>query len=432
MRLLHALALVVALAASLAFAPSALAADVIKLRDGSTLTGEIVKETDSYLYIRVKIGSIEQERFVLVSDIVELTRDAIDSEAEEAEAQRRAETEEDEPAAIVSDTATRVAFLQTSIMANGSDMVGPYLNGTQMSRSVRSWLAMPENERPEVVVLIIDSGGGAVAELDAIIQAIHVEMKEHFRTVAWIREAYSGAAFTAMNCNEIVFMTDGAMGGNVMFSGGGVAGTGEAFQEMLEYGRQVAANGNISPYVMWAMQMFMVLTADKDPETGEVTWYNTDEGEYMVSPENEVLTLNAFQAERFNIAKGIADTKHELMDVLAIEEWREVAQDVNEDYIDFLDGVKTAENRIVEFWNKMGIAVDIANSTNNERELRQQVRIAQRHLASIRSLARRAPSLEKYWFSAGVPPLNGHIPLTREWFRAVDEMIKSAEDRIPD
>jgi len=289
--------------------------------------------------------SITQDGFVLTSDNVEITRDAVDSEAEEAvarEADRNADTQEQ---VVVSDTATRVAVLQISNMESNMQQVGPYLNGSEMSRSVYRWLELPENEQPEVVVLIIDSGGGAVAELEAIIQAIHVEMKEHFRTVAWIREAYSGAAFTAMNCNEIVFMEDAAMGGNVAFRFGREALKNDELEDMLNAGRTVAANGGISPYVMWAMQMFMTLSADVDPETGEVTWYNSDEGEYLVSPEDEVLTLNAFQAERFRISKGTADTKQELMDVLGIQEWREVGQDVNEQYTQLLENGRTAEDR---------------------------------------------------------------------------------------
>jgi hypothetical protein len=289
-------------------------------------------------------------------------------------------------------------------------------------------MEMPENERPQMVVLIIDSGGGAVAELDAIINAIENQMESQFRTVAWIRQAYSGAAFTGMNCNEIVFMEDGAMGGNVMFSGGGVAGVGEAFLEMIEYGRTVAGNGGIDPNVMWAMQRFQTLTADIDPETGQVTWYGDDRGEHMVSRPDEVLTLNAAVAEKFKISKGTADTKQELMDVLGIgQEWREVAQDVNQEYIDFLDGVKTAETRINEFWNKYNMAMNVAQSPQNEREFRSEIRQARNHVNRIRSMARRAPSLQKYWFSANVPPLDGHLPLSTEWFRVIEDTIRELE-----
>lgn len=429
MRPLQSITLILALIASLAMAQLAQAADVIKLRDGSTLSGEIVKEADAYLYIRVKIGSIEQERFILKADIIDITRDAIDSEAEAQPQEQDQQTQQDD--ALISSTATRVAFLRTSIMETGADMVGPFLNGTEMSKSVQKWLELPESQQPDVVVLIIDSGGGAVAEMEAIVQAIHVEMKEHFRPIAWIKQAYSGAAFTAMNCEEIVFMEDGAMGGNVMWFGNGTAGTGEAFQEMLEIGREVSANGGINPLVMWAMQMFMTLSADINPETGEVTWYDTDQGEFIVSREDEVLTLNAYQAEKFGISKGTADTKQELMDVLGIEEWVEVGQDVNEQYIDFLDGVLTAQNRISEFYRKFSIALGIAQSPANEREFRQQIRVARSHISRIRTLARRAPSLQKYGVN-GVPAIDNQQPISPEWFRAVDEMIDDIVDDYED
>jgi len=425
--------LVVVLGLVLMMAAPLFGADKVTLKNGEVLEGEIVEQTDSYVVLRMDIGGIERRVIKVMGEVASIERESEGSEpggdgegGESAGDDREGSREgvrrpgSREMAAAVPDGATRVAFIRLGNRLEGKDMVGPYLNGNALMRSTEILREMPEELRPEVVVLEIDSGGGAVAELEDIIEAIEEDLKKDFRVVAWIRFAISGAAFTAMNMEEIVFMSSGQMGGNVAFSqtGQGRAQSvqGEGLQQMLEYGRRVARNGRIDPKVMWAMQRFMTLSADID-EAGRVTWYEGDQGEYIVSPGDKILTLNALQAVKFGIAEGIADNREELMDVLGIEEWVAVGEEADEYQEDFRDAVWETQARANELLSKMEIAMELAADADSRTEFMRQIGRAKRFLGQLRSLVRRAPSLEKYQ------------GMTREWFRELEERIEELQDR---
>lgn len=424
MNLLKHLTILIASLALLASASAAFAADTITLTNGEVIEGEIVEETDEYVVIRVVAGGIERTVWRVRSEIESIVR--------EGEADGRTESSPEQPArpqpeqrpssqprdagqqSDIPDGATRVAFLRTSNAGEGKDMVGPYLNGQALSRAADILRELPENERPDIVVLEIDSGGGAVAELDDIINAIQNDLKKDFRVVAWIRYAISGAAFTAMNAEEIVFMSSGQLGGNVAYirtSSGTQADRGDFLDVMIEYGRRVARNGRIDPKVMWAMQKFMTLSADID-EDGRVTWYDDDRGEYMVSPQDKILTLNALDAVKFKIAKGIADNKNELMDVLGVTEWVETGHEADEYLRQFRDDSWTAQARMNELFTRFIVAVQLAAGAENEQDEGEQVGKARRVIGQLKSYARRVPALEKYQ------------GLTPEFFREIEELLR--------
>ena len=39
-------------------------ADTVKLKDGSTLEGKIIEETDSYVFLRISVGSISTDKLI--------------------------------------------------------------------------------------------------------------------------------------------------------------------------------------------------------------------------------------------------------------------------------------------------------------------------------------------------------------------------------
>jgi hypothetical protein len=428
MKLLKSLTMALAALALLLTTQTSLALDRVTMSDGTVLEGEITEETDAYIVIKVESGGLERTIIRVRGEIDEIEYD-IDAVEEQPDRDSTAETAKtteqrdnsrqgrsnDASSNAIPDGATKVAFLRTSSSRDGKGMVGPYLNGNALSEAADILRELPEEEVPDIVVLEIDSGGGAVAELDDIIYAIHDDMKKDFRVVAWIRYAISGAAFTAMNCEEIVFMSSGQMGGNVAYyttSSGTQALEGLELERMLEYGRRVARNGRIDPNVMWAMQVFMTLSCDIDAD-GRVTWYDDDRGEYMVSPEDKILTLNALEAQKYKVSKGTADNKKELMNVLGVTEWVEVGHDADEYLSDFRDNVWKVQARMNELFNKAIIAVNLAqNAGDDDQEVGKQVGKARRYLGQLRSLVRRAPSTEKYQ------------GLTPEIFETLDELLR--------
>jgi ClpP class serine protease len=176
----------------------------------------------------------------------------------------------------------------------------------------------------QIIVIEIESGGGLAIEMERIHYAIK-EIRKRHRMVAWIREAISAAAATAMNCDEIYFTSTGTLGAMTMFAGG-VSAKGEELEKWMNQAARIAELGGRSKYIAWAMiDDEALLSYDKDPETGEVTWHNDLSGQVVLSDAKTNLVFNASSAMDCGFADGIADTKDELAALLNLPggKWNE-------------------------------------------------------------------------------------------------------------
>lgn len=378
----------------------ALAADKVTTKSGQTYEGDIVRELDDgTLFLEISIGEIKQRKIIPASDIAAIERDAVSPDDL---------AEEEEEARAIPEGATRVAFISLE------EMVGPYFNKDAIERSVNILKEMPENEKPEIIVFVVDSGGGALYELELIIPYIKDEVRPYFRTVGWIRSAISAAAMTSWIFPEFYMMSEGNIGactGYRTIGGKTQAMAGEELEEVLIWMERVSGWGGHPPEIMRAMQVYETLSADID-EDGDVTWYLDDSGEYLVSPENQILTFNSIQAKKFGLSRGTADTKEELADAMGLTEWVEVGHEADEYQREFRENVRIAETRTNELLAKMDIAINSATSSPNRDTAERFVGQARRYLRELRSLIRRAPSLELY---QGMTP---------EWFDNIDRQLR--------
>ena len=175
----------------------------------------------------------------------------------------------------------------------------------------------------QIIVLQINSPGGLVIEGDKIHETLK-DVKQRHRVVAWIKEAISAAAFTSLHCDEIYFMKVGAMGSAVMFAGQTAISGGE-LNAWLEKFSEVADIGGRDPIIARCMVTRTAMASyDKDEDTGKVTIYPDMRGEFNLSDENNVLTLNVDNAIDCGYADGVADTTDELAVLLDLPEWHEV------------------------------------------------------------------------------------------------------------
>ena len=406
-------------------------ADTLVLKDGTAYEGYVKSEGDDYVFFVVQQGSYTAPpKMFMKLDIKELRRDTDDAETATTPTSARTETpamneapakapRKAKSAADIPAGAVKIAFLTLGDQNAGKDMVGPYINGDAIEESADVLRNLDDAHKPDIVVLTIDSGGGAVAAIEGIMDSLD-DMKQDFRVVAWIKSAISGAAFTAMNFEEIYFMTSGHLGGNVMFSmtgpGQAKAGTGKGLAYILEVGERVSRAGRLDPAIMKAMQIFGELTADID-ENGNVKWYWYDQdderlkdddrprGKFLVSPENMILTFNSVDAERYAVSKGTADTKDLLATLMGVTEWVEVGQEAEAHMVDFRDKTKRAEERLNVELNKFSIALAYAKNARTEQERGKQVSRARRHLRAMQNMVRDV----KWWFE-----LNGYDD---DWFR---------------
>ncbi len=175
----------------------------------------------------------------------------------------------------------------------------------------------------QIIVLLIDSGGGT-GEMFPIHDTLK-EIKKRHRVVAWIREALSAACATAINCEEIYFMTEGTAGAMTGYKGT-QALQGDELDEWLRAARKWMEEGERSPYIADAMiTAKSLLSYTKDPHTGEVTFFNDLSGERVLSDEKTNLVFTASAAMDCGFADGIADTEEQLAKLLNLPEWHEIS-----------------------------------------------------------------------------------------------------------
>jgi len=306
----------------------AFAEDVIHLKSGKTLTGEIVSETEDMIEFLVSVGSIKNTFVLWTGDIESIERDGEGSDTDDAsvtnvrdadQINTISNTDVDE---IDADLTNKRVFV---IPLHGA--VGETFRVEQLKQAIDA--ARPYN--PDVIILDIDSPGGLLSEIYLLRDYLR-EVREEFRIVAWVKSAISAAAMTAFNCREMYFRKEGHIGAATAFSPAtGKALEGYALLQWLDAARDIFEQTEYSPHIAQAMVKHdYYLTADREVlPSGEIriTWYEDDSGEFQLSRPNENLVLTASEALKFGVSLGTADNNAEMAEVLNLDGWVEVSDD---------------------------------------------------------------------------------------------------------
>lgn len=396
------------LTTALLLTPVSAMADTLYLKDGRVLEGTVEREEEGFVFFVIEVGGIRDSRLFPREEILRIERD---KDTPGANTPAKPETKPgSDPSArqkAIDAGAIKIAFITLGDPPN--DMVGPFMNADALEESIE----LLEDDEPDIVVLWINSGGGALFEVQPLSDVIEKTIKPKYRVVAWIESAISAAAMTATTCEEMYFMSRGNYGAAVAFSqeGGTLASVqGEELEQILRFGEELSRRGNRDPLILKAMQKRMPLSCDIDAN-GVVTWREDTSGEYVVSPATQILTLNAVDAQKYRVSGGIADTKDELAKLLGAPEWVEVGQDANDYQVEFRENVAKANVEVGKLMAQMQIALQNGQAAR-----------ARRYLGEMRSWARRAPSLVTYG-AGGVPPL------TPEFFRELERQINNGGRR---
>jgi hypothetical protein len=178
-----------------------------------------------------------------------------------------------------------------------------------------------ENYSPgQIIVLKVDSGGGA-GRMWSDIRDVIFEVRENHRVISWIHDdAISAAAMTVYCCDEIYYTSLGKVGSCSGYRGdpNNPLSTAEQ-QDMITEMEKVIARSSRPIYLSGCMFLLdRWLTYDKDPLTGEITYYGTSQGEFPLSTGTN-LTLTAKTAFDAGLSDGIANTEEELLALLNLE-----------------------------------------------------------------------------------------------------------------
>ncbi len=340
------LALVLALAALGAVAPMATAGEQVQVRqkDGSRWRGEIgaavevtylkgggqvtisgtLKEVkEQYILLDAVIAGRSVPTPVFVADILNI----------QTTAEPTTKTDETAPQATtprVVDAATPTTVSTSSRPATGRDayddrtpgvFVLPMRGGVGIEfrhEQVEQLVEEVDKYGPgQIIVFEVDSPGGMVTEGEQFADLLPKIKKRH-RLIAWIEYAISGGCAFSILCDEIYFRTEGTAGSVTMFKG--VDNSSAKGEELAEWMRRLGdwfEEGGRSRLIAQAMiHAPVLLSYDKDPETGIVTFYPSLDGEFHLSGPEENLTFNASNALHCGFSDGTADTYEEMAALL--------------------------------------------------------------------------------------------------------------------
>jgi membrane-bound ClpP family serine protease len=199
----------------------------------------------------------------------------------------------------------------------------------------------------QIIVLLIDSGGGLVTEMEQIHSTL-TEIKKRHRLVAWVRQAISAACATAVHCHEIYFMKNGTAGAMTAYNGGtGEAWSGPELERWMQHAGDWMESGGRSRYIAEAMiHAPNMLSYDKDSVTGEVTFYNDLSGEIVLSRSGENLVFTASNALDSGFSDGTASNEEALAELLDLPEWYETSDYGRKIAKQWQDTVESAEREL--------------------------------------------------------------------------------------
>jgi hypothetical protein len=303
-----------------------------------------------------------------------------------------------------------------------NDMVGIYMTAESMRRAI----PLLKEENVGIVVLRVNSGGGYTFEVPRLSDVIEFEYKKNFQTVGWIESAISAAAMTASTIEDIYFMPEGHMGAATEFSGAGVATKGRQLEETLFKMENIVTRGKHPMEIMRAMQILVPLSANINPVTGEVAFFQNLEGELILNPENRILTLNAETAAKIRFSRGTAANVDELGKLMGYSELTWVGERVAgvpypvskaEKYMrGFREQTGEDERRLREYQTLYGESIQRAQGATAEtRGL--FIGKARDALSKVRRMVDNNPNFAFFIF--GMTP-----PQWKEWLQEQDEMLR--------
>ena len=296
------------------WAANAAAIDVLWLKDARLLTGRLVRHEATYLQFRVEFGGIPTTMTFPLNEV-----ELVSQYDAELAPPRDPPSDPMDPWASPRlpgpgmATATRTAMLNFGpTEAMGRDL-GDGVGAEILAQTFRDAIPLLEADAVQVVIIRVNSGGGVVGEAFRIQDVFEHEYKPRFRTTAIIENAIHAASMAVYPIEELYFASArGSLGACIAW--------GPLVPEHVARMELVSRWAKRSPFIMQSMQVLAPLSATIDERTGEVHWFKDTTGEIQVNPANQILTLTGQQAVRLKFAKGIAESKEELVRLMGIQE----------------------------------------------------------------------------------------------------------------
>ena len=307
-------------------------------------TGRLLKVKDSYIVVQGNVAGKTGEKLIFKGDLIGMTSitDEQVNSVDMGVAKRRPGASS-QPAARSSSSELGVFVLPLD------GPVGETIRHTEIKMIGEH---ADQYGPGQIIVLVINTNGGLVLESEKIVETIR-DIKKRHRVVAWIKKAISAGAMTAMCCEEIYFTTEGSCGSVTTLAGGRSAPQ-EMQDENTKYFAELAIENGHSPHIARAMKQNKYMCSyDKDPETGEITWFDDLSGEHILSDGSSNLTFNSSNALHSGFSNGTADKPEDLARMLHLPEWNEKSEYGRKIAADWQRTIEQASNEIPRLITRM-------------------------------------------------------------------------------
>lgn len=363
-------------------------ADVLRLRDGRTYEGKLVSRDGTKVVFRVIRGNASMTMEFAAATVleIELTPDDASPDTPEAEpAKPKAD-----PAEVP--LAPREGFGEPYYVLPIHGRFGLEVSWRIVDECLRAARAV----KAKTVVLEIDSPGGAVAELKAVLDVL--DHHSDLRVIAYVNEAKSCAAILALSCREIVMHERGTMGAATAYQVG-PDGTPQNIEEKFEssvradFRAAAERGGHDALLVEGMMRTDLVLSLKRDGARYRIV---EGSGELPLKKKGEILTLTTKEAVRCGVALGSANRIQDAAQLLKIREWYDVTDHGRKRTRLWCEEVRAAEEKFANHLSSMQASLLQANigiEQRCKRDVTSGLRKAEMHLRRMEELAEKFPAL---------------------------------------
>jgi len=288
--------------------------DTITLRDGRVLEGRIIRQDRSKVVFEMYKYGAKSRIHVPQEDIVKIERGKIDLPEPKAEKKDAVGKIADRPEAPPVKEADGPTFCVIPLHGE--------VGKTVVSGLLEDSLKDAARRKVDLVVLDVDSPGGAVAEAEDIIKVLRAYNRK-LRIVTFAGQDLSAAAIISLGTKEIYMRPGGIIGAATAYRmsvfGIPAAVEGKAQEEKAQSAwrataRSAAETGGHSPLLAEAM-----IDADM-----ELYWENVDgrkvvregeardAGEHAITTKGRLLTMTAGESFEYGLTRGIVSDYDEL------------------------------------------------------------------------------------------------------------------------
>ncbi|MGH7131071.1 MAG: hypothetical protein ACREJO_03905 [Phycisphaerales bacterium] len=320
-----------------------------------------------------------------------------------------------QPQAPVAAPSTRIAFLHLGPPVEWQGKTDGLLGTTIRAATFVQALALLEEDRPDIVVIDINCGGGSYYEAQRFADLWKTKFKPKFRTVAWVRTAACSATHAMWSLNEIYMRPDGYLGAATCAVGD------MPIEARIDFDNRLSGDGNRDPKIMCAIDFCESLSCDVAPD-GNVSWRQDVAGKLVVNPQNQCLGFTAQPALQCRLASAVTETRGELAASLCKGDFIIVGQDAAKLIDRDMEECDRAAKRIAELDAQYTLAINTASKHSKP---------GQRNVRNVELGVARASLRRLRPFRKDYTHILDARARTDAWFQEQDRLLTKLAEPLP-